>query len=332
MSENRKQLVLDVLDGKERERVPSGFWFHFLEDEIHADAFRQPELEEKLLAGELDYIEGFKPDFVKIMTDGFFPYPREELKHIQSAKELYALEPLPEDSPYFSLQVEYAKKVTGRLGDKVASFYNLFAAGTIVKFMQPTIPEGEALVDRLIQEDKEAVKHLFGVISGDVARLARRLIREAGVTGIYYSVQNLSGVSSSREIYEEVFAPGEKAVLAAANAESEYNILHICGYAGHHNHLEWYQDYPAKAVNWAVVVEGVPLEEGKEIFPGRTVLGGFANSLEGVLYSGTKAEVQAETRRLVEKAGRKGVILGADCTVPRDIDWQRLDWVREAAV
>ena len=39
MSENRKQLVLDVLDGKERERVPSGFWFHFLEDEIHADAF-----------------------------------------------------------------------------------------------------------------------------------------------------------------------------------------------------------------------------------------------------------------------------------------------------
>ena len=122
MSENRKQLVLDVLDGKERERVPSGFWFHFLEDEIHADAFRQPELEEKLLAGELDYIEGFKPDFVKIMTDGFFPYPREELKHIQSAKELYDIEPLPEDSPYFSQQVEYAKKVTGRLGEKVASF------------------------------------------------------------------------------------------------------------------------------------------------------------------------------------------------------------------
>ena len=51
-----------------------------------------------------------------------------------------------------------------------------------------------------------------------------------------------------------------------------------------------------------------------------------------VLYSGSKTEVQAETRRLVEKAGRKGVILGADCTVPRDIDWQRLDWVREAAV
>ena len=35
---------------------------------------------------------------------------------------------------------------------------------------------------------------------------------------------------------------------------------------------------------------------------------------------------------MVEKAGRKGGLLGADCTVPRDIDWQRLDWVREAAV
>ena len=332
MSENRKQLILDVFDGKERERVPSGFWFHFLEDEIHSDAFKNPALAEELFNGEMKYIEGSKPDFVKIMTDGFFPYPREELKNIKSAKELWGIEPLPEDSPYFSQQVEYAKKVIGRLGDEVAAFYNLFAAGTIVKFMQPTIPEGEALVDRLIQEDKGAVKHLFDVISGDVAKLAGRLIREAGVTGIYFSVQNLSGASSSREIYEEVFVPGERAVLNAAEAASKYNILHICGYAGHRNNLEWYRDYPAKAVNWAVVVEGVPLEEGKKIFPGRAVLGGFANSTEGVLYRGSKAEVQAETRRILEKAGRKGVILGADCTVPRDIDRQRLEWVREAAV
>ncbi len=332
MSENRKQLVLDVFDGKERERVPSGFWFHFLEDEIHSDAFENPALAEELLAGEVRYIEGFKPDFVKIMTDGFFPYPQEGLKDIKSAKELYDVQPLPEDSPYFTQQVEYAKKVIGKLGNKVAAFYNLFAAGTIVKFMQPTIPEGEALIDRLIQEDKEAVKHLFKVISEDVAKLAGRLIREAGVTGIYFSVQNLAGKSSSREIYEEVFAPGEKLVLESANAESEYNILHICGYAGHRNKLDWYKDYPAKAINWAVVIEGVPLEEGKQIFPGKAVLGGFANSPEGILYSGTKSEIQAETRRLVKTAGRKGVLLGADCTVPRDIDWQRLDWVREAAV
>jgi uroporphyrinogen decarboxylase len=50
-----------------------------------------------------------------------------------------------------------------------------------------------------------------------------------------------------------------------------------------------------------------------------------------VLYSGTKEEVQAETRRLLDHAGTKGVILGADCTVPKDIDSERFNWVRDAA-
>ena len=50
-SENRKQLVLDAMDGKEVDRVQSGFWFHFLPDEIHANAFQAPALNQQLLAG-----------------------------------------------------------------------------------------------------------------------------------------------------------------------------------------------------------------------------------------------------------------------------------------
>jgi len=41
--------------------------------------------------------------------------------------------------------------------------------------------------------------------------------------------------------------------------------------------------------------------------------------------------VEAETRRILAAAGRIGVILGADCTVPSDTDWQRFEWVRSAA-
>lgn len=74
---DRKQLVLDAMDNKAVERVPAGFWFHFLADEIHSNAFEQPELTEQVLAGEIKYIEESQPDFVKIMTDGFFPYTSE---------------------------------------------------------------------------------------------------------------------------------------------------------------------------------------------------------------------------------------------------------------
>ena len=78
-------------------------------------------------------------------------------------------------------------------------------------------------------------------------------------------------------------------------------------------------------------MEEVPLEEGRKLFPNSSVLGGFGNLAASVIYKGTKDEIQAETRRIIAKAGTKGVILGADCTVPRDTDWQHFAWVREAA-
>ena len=61
------------------------------------------------------------------------------------------------------------------------------------------------------------------------------------------------------------------------------------------------------------------------------VIGGFGNTVNDLLYKGTKEEIQAEAKKLIAEAGRTGVILGADCTVPRDISLDRLEWVREAA-
>lgn len=332
MSISRKELVLNAMDRKEVERVPAGFWFHFLDDEIHADAYTHPELEKKVLDGELHFIEESQPDFVKIMTDGFFSYPNPVVQKARTAAELAKVQPLPDDHPFFTRQVAYAKEITKRYGSEIATFYNLFCAGTTIKFMQPgTLAEDEAFLARLVREDKAAVRAAFDVISGDLAKLADRIIREAGVTGIYFSLQNLVGEGADRAVYEEVFAPGEKEILRVANAASPYNILHICGYAGHRNELEWYRDYDAKTINWAAVVEGVPLEEGRKVFPAHALLGGFGNLATDVLYSGTRAEVEAETQRILAAAGRTGVILGADCTVPRDIDWNRFAWVRGAA-
>ena len=332
MAISKKELVLRAMDRKEVERVPAGFWFHFLSDEIHADAYTHPELEQTVLDGEIRFIEEFRPDFVKIMTDGFFSYPNPVVQQARTAAELAKVQPLPDDHPFFTRQVAYAKEITRRYGSEVATFYNVFCAGTTLKFMQPgTLAEDEAFLAQLVREDKAAVRAAFDVISADLAKLAHRIITEAGVTGIYFSLQSLIGEGADRAVYEEVFAPGEKEILRAANAASPYNILHICGYAGHRNELDWYQDYEAKTINWAAVVEGVSLAEGARIFPDRALLGGFGNLPTDILCSGTRAEVEAETQRILAAAGRTGILLGADCTVPRDIDWNRFDWVRGAA-
>lgn len=181
---DRKQLVLDAMDNKPVERVPAGFWFHFLADEIHSNAFEQPELTEQVLAGEIKYIEESQSDFVKIMTDGFFPYTSESFLAAKTSEDLKHLQPPPKDDKWFTYQVAYAKKLTDKYGDKIATFYNLFCPCTIIKFMQPNLEDGEPYLANLVRQDKEAVKAAFDVISDDLAELARRVINEAHVTGV----------------------------------------------------------------------------------------------------------------------------------------------------
>lgn len=298
MTESRRDLIAKVFNNEKADRVPVGFWHHFLGDEVGSDAFAHPELTDKVLAGQADFYKAFQPDLIKIMTDGYFSYPIDELKKpLSSLLDLKDMKPLGRDSDWFRFQIGYAKKLVSLYGKEVPLFYNLFAVPRTIEFMQAAIGHPVDIASWL-QEYPEETAHVFDVISKDYRDLAKALIEEGGVDGIYLSVNN---------------------------------ILHICGYHGFHNHLEWYRDYPFKAVNWAAKVEGVPLKEGKELFHGKAVIGGFGQTEKDVIYTGNKEEIEEETKKILHEAGITGVVLGADCTIPRDTDVNHLAWVREAA-
>ena len=57
------------------------------------------------------------------------------------------------------------------------------------------------------------------------------------------------------------------------------------------------------------------------------MIGGCDNRPESILVSGCQREIEEETKRLVDQAGKTGVILGADCTLPRGVDLNRICWV-----
>lgn len=331
MSEDKRTLVLETLDGKATARIPVGFWFHFVHPESQ-DAFKDRTIPQRNVDGHKSFFEKFQPDFVKLMTDGYFNYPNESLKNVKSAKELYDIKPIGKDHPWIREQVELVKKQRATFSYNPVTFYNIFGPATSLKFLIGGFTDaGAAKEADLILEDKAAVKHVLDVIGEDLATLAKAVITEGGADGIYLSVQNIQDARVTEDLYKEVAAPSEIKILEAANSVSKHNILHICGYAGARNHLEWYKDYPADVVNWAAVVEGVTLEEGKKIFGNRTVIGGFGNTKSDLLYKGTEEEIKAEAKRLINNAGKDHVILGADCTVPYDIDINHLEWVRQAA-
>jgi uroporphyrinogen decarboxylase len=134
----------------------------------------------------------------------------------------------------------------------------------------------------------------------------------------------------NEQLRQALFVGCDKAILEHAASYGRFNILHICGYAGYKNNLSQFVDYPASAVNWASKVENVSLPEGKKLFGGRCVIGGFGNTVNDILYKGSKAEIEAETKRLIAEAGTSGIVIGADCTVPRTIDMKHLEWVAAA--
>ena len=327
MSEKR-ELVFNAFNNKETSRVPVGFWFHYTQNELKS-AYDLPEMREQNLKGHKHFVESFKPDFVKLMSDGYFFEP-ETAKVIGNAKkagDLRNLKPIAEDDKWIKEQVSLVKELTSTFGNEVATFYNVFAPATAFKWAAG----GDKKLASFIKEDKDAVIYALSVIAQNTSILAKAVIQQGGADGIYLSVQNIQDLSVGPDLHSEVIEPAEIAVLTAANAAGGTNILHICGYEGAKNNLSWYKNYPAKVINFASVVEGVSLSDGKKLFGGKAVIGGFANTNKGLLYTGTKEEIQAETKRLLAESGRTGVLLGADCTVPKDIDFERFEWVREAA-
>lgn len=167
------------------------------------------------------------------------------------------------------------RTLTDSFGDEVLTFYNIFAPATYFKMLYEKTGNRDKVLADLTMQNKDAVKHALNTIAEDLSTLARRVITEGKADGIYLSVQNVQDSRITPELYNEVIAPSELIVLETANRHSENNILHICGYEGSRNDLNLYVHYNAKVINWAVNVEGISLAEGKKLFGGRAVIGGF---------------------------------------------------------
>lgn len=321
---NKRELVFNAFNNQEVERVPVGFWFHFA-----ADAFFDSSKEtiNRNIAGHQKYVDEFDPDFLKLMSDGFFGYPNEAVKTLTTVTDLDKVE-TEDTEAWIQGQVDLVKELTNRFKAQRASFYNIFAPATYLSFLLEDAGSAYT-VARFAKENPEGLSKLLLKIAKDIADLSKRVIVEGGADGIYLSARNIDGLS--KKDYLRYIAPSELYILESANEVSEYNILHICGYEGHRNDLTTYTDYPAKIINWAVTVENVSLQEGKKLFGGRAVIGGFNNTEDSILYKGTKEEIEAETQKLLDGAGYTGVILGADCTIPSDTSLEHLSWVREKA-
>ena len=154
---------------------------------------------------------------------------------------------------------------------------------------------------------------------------------ELGSSGLYYSGQFSEPQRFSEEEWARLVKPSDLAVLEVTKKiPGKYNIVHICGEMefGFQSSPRRYAGYPGDLFNWDVHRAGLSLEEGRKALskahPGRP---GQPRSAGGR----QPGAIRQETLKIIKAMGKRGFMLGADCTVPGEIAWARLRAAVEAA-
>lgn len=329
-----RETVLKALHNETVDQIPASFWRHFADNEF-TNAATTPSVLTTNLNGHRDYYQAVDVDFAKTMLDGYFPYPFHGVNDPKSITDLHNLRPIEDNDPWLTGQVALAEKQKQLAGDR-PTFVTMFSPLFLLKwaliehYQEPLLLADKRFAD-MYEEDPQLVLHVLKVISDDQKKVAKALMT-TDIDGIYYSTQEIQDERTSNpQFFEEVMEPIDIDVQNTINAVSPLNILHICGFDGADNHLDWFVNYPLQVINWATETDGYSLAASKKLFGDRPVMGGLDNSTKGILYSGTKQQIQDKVHALISEAGNQGVLLGADCTVPRDIDYDHLRWAIEAA-
>jgi hypothetical protein len=326
---NRKDLMKTVFDGKAGDRVPVGFWWHFLPSKCHASGFYDNDYLDQLIAGHKKMLSQFKPDLLKIMSDGFFCHPGIVDNNVRTIEDLKKVKHITKDHPWVQKQIRLVNAVTEAAGGEPLIMYNIFSAVQQLRlYVEYILLDKAAYRDLMINHTAETME-ILKIVEEDTNMLLDELKAHTHIDGIYYSVQMLQHPEADEAFHDKWIVPSDLAVLNHFNSLWTYNMLHICGYEHYHNNVSFYKKYPCKAYNWATHTDKVDMKEGKEIFK-HCVCGGFDNNAGTLIDQGSKEELAEYTKKIIAHAGREGLIIGADCTIPAPQDYSRLEAIRNA--
>ena len=314
---DKRERVTAAFRGQETDRVPVCMWKH-VPPEYWAN-------DDKFAEYQAKFLRDTDVDFMKLSGDKYFGWPAPILKGLEKAEDLYRIRPLGANHPYIRGQIDRTKKVVKALGGECPAIYLIFVPLSCIR-----LQIGYPMMMKLIRENPEAMKYACHVVAEDVKLLVQGIIQESGADGIFYSVQNGEKSRFTAEEYRDWVMPSDKEVLDFANGLSDMNAIHYCAWEEKPNRLSVWKDYKAPVVSWSRYFDIMDIGEAREHF-GCTVWGGFDNRPGTFLYTESRDELEKETERLIAQGGKRGYILGSDCSIHNELPEERIRWVVEAA-
>ncbi len=307
---DKRDRVLSLLDPTyARGYVPAAFFMHF------GAAYRegQPAVDRHLA-----YFRHTGMDFVKIQYEHAFP----RIPEIRR----------PEDWRKMPLYGHEFFEAPLKVVDSLVRAAK-HEALVLVTLYSPFMCAGHTTSDQIITEhlkaDPEAVRIGLEIITESLLTFVRGCIG-LGVDGFYASTQ---GGEAHRFAGTDVFAsyvkPYDLVLMQEADMACPFNILHICDYCDGYDDLSPFLDYPLDVVNCSLAVGDRTMtpREAAAYFR-RPFMGGMDR--HGVIASGDVPAIQASVGDILATAPER-FILGADCTIPGDTDWDVIQAAVDAA-
>ncbi len=223
-----KERVDHALAGKDVDRSPFTFWYHFLDE-------AKPGAEHA--AKTLSFHQRFHTDLIKVMSDYKFPVGAKSNPYPEQIKAL-----------------EIIKKEAGANAYFVETIFNPWNVAE--KMLSPKD------VQKMKAEKPQQLLDLLHDIATAEADHARRAIA-AGASGIFLAIANAQPEILSPADYAKFSEPFDKMVLKAADG-AKLNTLHLHGDRVYLD--KFYSGWPASIVNYSMHGTKVRMAEARAKF------------------------------------------------------------------
>lgn len=283
------------------EYTPAAFFIHF--DDAH-------KLGQAAADEHIKYFRATDMDFAKIQ------YEQEMQKVDFIKKPADWAKWSPPGIDFYKPQLEAVKGILSELKKEALVIMTLYS---------PYMSAGHAATKEVLlahlEENPEAVKPGLEKMVESQMLFVNECIR-LGVDGFYMSTQGSeSGQLSDPSIFNKYIKPTDLAAMNEAQSKCNFNILHVCDYHAPYTDYEAVIDYPGHVVNCnpKTINKEFTWQELQDMFH-RPMMGGIDR--HGSVEKETAVNYK-EIEGVIQQAPKK-FILGADCTLPGNIEWKKI--------
>jgi uroporphyrinogen decarboxylase len=308
---NKRDLVLNIIDDKNvQSYFPAGFFIHF--DKSHRSG-------QAAVNKHIEYFRYTGMDIVKIQYETIFPLLPEIARSGKWGEMPFYGKEFYED------QLSIAKNIIKEMKKEALVIMTLYSPFMCAR---STIG-GEDEITKTIMENPEEFKKGMGIITESLMSFVKNCI-DIGIDGFYASTQGGENHRFSDPFYfNSCIKPYDLTLMNEIDKSCIFNILHICDFRGKYDDLNPFLDYPGHVVSFFNELNGkkISAKEISELF-NRPVMGGMDR--KGIIVNGNKKQIIDAVTDVLKDAPEK-LILGADCTLPDDVNWENIKTAISAA-